>query len=84
VAYFHDRQAVRIDNDNLIKPIQDAMIGVVYADDSLIVETRISKKPIDGSYRVRYISPVLANAFHVGSEFLYVMVEDYQDIGRLI
>jgi hypothetical protein len=28
VAYYHDGETVRIDNDNLVKPIQDALNGV--------------------------------------------------------
>jgi crossover junction endodeoxyribonuclease RusA len=82
--YFHDGEAVRIDNDNLVKPILDALNGVVYRDDSLIVETHVSKKPIDGAYRVRHISPVLAHAFHIGSEFLYIQIEEFVEAGELL
>jgi crossover junction endodeoxyribonuclease RusA len=33
VTYYHDGASVRIDNDNLVKPIQDALNGPVYVDD---------------------------------------------------
>jgi Holliday junction resolvase RusA-like endonuclease len=29
VTYYHDGVSVRIDNDNLVKPIQDALNGLV-------------------------------------------------------
>ena len=83
MAYYHDGETVRIDNDNLVKPIQDALNGVIYLDDRLIVATRVSKKPIDGSYRVRYMSPVLARAFCVGKESLFVRIEESLDSGEL-
>ena len=33
LTYYHDGVSVRIDNDNLVKPIQDALNGLVYVDD---------------------------------------------------
>jgi len=30
VVYYHERAAVLIDHDNLVKPIQDALAGLVY------------------------------------------------------
>jgi len=36
ICYYHDRVAIRLDNDNLVKPIQDALNGLVYEDDRLI------------------------------------------------
>src|SRR4051812_39162069 len=27
VTYYHEGEAIRIDNDNMVKPIQDALIG---------------------------------------------------------
>ena len=29
VVYYHERQSVSIDHDNMIKPIQDALAGLV-------------------------------------------------------
>jgi len=75
VCYYHDRIAIRLDNDNLVKPIQDALIGVVYMDDRLITDTTLRKTCVDGAFRVRGLSSVLAKGFESGREFLHVIVD---------
>jgi Holliday junction resolvase RusA-like endonuclease len=75
VAYYHDGVAVRIDNDNLVKPIQDALNGLVYADDRQITDIYVRKTDLNGSFRVRGMSPVLAEGFCKGNEFLYIYIE---------
>lgn len=75
VIYYPDGVMVRIDNDNMVKPIQDALIGLVYVDDRQITDTQIRKTDINGSFRVRGMSPVLAEGFCRGVEFLYIRVE---------
>jgi len=75
VSYFHDGIAVRMDNDNMVKPIQDALNGLVYEDDRQITDTQVRKTDINGSFRVRGMSPVLAEGFIKGTEFLYIRVE---------
>ncbi len=75
VTYYHDGVAVRIDNDNLVKPIQDALNGFVYADDQQITDTVVRKTDLNGSFRVRGMSPVLAEGFCRGNEFLYIRIE---------
>jgi len=75
VTYYHEGMAVRIDNDNLIKPIQDALIGLIYVDDRLITETLIRKTSIDGLFRVRWESMVFFEAMSKGDEFLHIIVD---------
>lgn len=75
VVYYHDRPAIKIDNDNLIKPIQDAMNGHLYLDDAQIVDTVIRKTAFDGSFKVRRMSRILADAFVQGDEFLHIRIE---------
>src|SRR5437879_3778581 len=53
VTYYHEGPAVRIDNDNMVKPIQDALIGLAYEDDRLITDTVVRKTNVDGPFRVR-------------------------------
>lgn len=84
VEYFHERPTVRIDGDNLLKPIQDAMIGLIYADDHQVVDAIIQKRNIDDAFRVRRMSPVLALGFIRGDEFVYVRVEDVVDRTRIV
>lgn len=75
VTYYHDGVSVRIDNDNLVKPIQDALNGLIYEDDRQITDTIVRKTDLNGSFRVRGMSLVLAEGFCRGNEFLYVRIE---------
>lgn len=84
LTYYHDGVAVRIDNDNLVKPIQDALNGLVYEDDRQITDTYIRKTDLNGSFRVRGMSPVLAEGFCRGNEFLYVRIDLAPDHEELI
>ena len=75
VAYYHDGLAAGLDLDNMAKPIQDALNGVVYEDDSQIVDSTLRATSIDGPYKIRGMSMVLAEGFHQGKEFLHVVIE---------
>ena len=83
VTYYHDGPAVRMDNDNLVKPIQDALNGLVYEDDNLITDTVVRKTDVNGRFHVRGMSPVLAGGFTVGQEFLHIRIEAAPDHGVL-
>jgi crossover junction endodeoxyribonuclease RusA len=75
VTYYHEGESVRIDNDNLIKPVQDALIGLIYEDDRFVTDTLVRKTSIDGSFRIRFQPLVLLRAFSHGGEFLHVRVQ---------
>jgi Holliday junction resolvase RusA-like endonuclease len=83
VQYFHEKPRTLIDGDNLLKPIQDALIGLVYDDDRQIIDAVTQKRPIDDPFFVRYISMVLAEGFAQGDEFVYVRVEQLTDRARI-
>lgn len=72
ITYFYESDTP--DVDNIIKPIQDALVGLVFVDDSQIVDTRSRKKSLDGSYRIRGASSVLLHGFANGDEFLHVQL----------
>jgi crossover junction endodeoxyribonuclease RusA len=76
VVYYHERQSVLIDHDNLIKPIQDALAGLVYQNDRQITDALTRKTNIDGRFRVRHLSKLYAEAFQRGREFIYVRIEE--------
>jgi crossover junction endodeoxyribonuclease RusA len=44
VVYYHDRQSVLIDHDNMIKPIQDALAGLIYENDRQITDAQTQKR----------------------------------------
>jgi crossover junction endodeoxyribonuclease RusA len=83
VVYYHEGATIRMDNDNMLKPIQDALNGRIYVDDRLIVAASASKMPVDGPYRVRRMSRVIADAFVQGDEFVYVRIE-HAPVGDLL
>jgi len=71
VVYYHERPSVSIDHDNMIKPIQDALAGLVYKNDRQITDAQTRKTNIDGRFRLsafRPSMPVLSVA--VGSSFI--------------
>ncbi|MEM7126190.1 MAG: RusA family crossover junction endodeoxyribonuclease [Chloroflexota bacterium] len=84
VVYYHDGVTARIDNDNMVKPIQDALNGLIYVDDSQITDTYIRKTDLNGRFHVRGMSPVLAQGFCQGEEFIYVRIELAPDHEELI
>lgn len=73
ITYYYDGESP--DVDNIIKPIQDALIGVIYSDDCQVVETTSRKRSINGSYRIRGVSSILLSAFADGDEFLHIKVK---------
>ena len=75
VVYYHERQAVPIDHDNMIKPIQDALAGLIYKNARQITDAQTRKTNIDGRFRLRHLSPVYARAFAGGKEFIYIKIE---------
>jgi hypothetical protein len=65
-----------IDHDNMIKPIQDALSGLIYNDDRQIIDARTRKTNIGGRFRLRRLSAVYARAFGGGREFVFIRIEE--------
>jgi Holliday junction resolvase RusA-like endonuclease len=77
ITYFYD--SVPIDVDNIVKPIQDAIIGLAYIDDDQVTDVLVSKRNLSGSFRVENMTPTLAEGFSRGNEFLHIVVSDAPD-----
>jgi Holliday junction resolvase RusA-like endonuclease len=84
LTYYYEGDASSIDDDNMVKPIRDALIGLAYADDRQITDSAIRQTTIDGAFRVRGHSLVLLRAFSVGKEFLHIKVEPAPDHQTLL
>lgn len=84
VVYYHEGDRTRLDNDNLLKPIQDALNGLVYVDDRQLTDTVVCKTSIDGRFFVRGISSVHVEGFIRGAEFIYVRIDDAPDHAELL
>jgi len=73
VAYFYVSDPIG-DLDNIVKPIQDALTGIAYADDRQVVDLVASMRRKAVQDRVP-MTETLALGFLGGSDFVYVVVE---------
>lgn len=72
ITYFYD--SVTMDVDNIVKPIQDALIGLTYIDDTQVTDVIVRKRDLSGNLKVKYMTPTLAEGFARGKEFLHIIV----------
>jgi len=82
VTHYSDRRIA--DRDNLLKPIQDALQGLVYGNDRQIKDTTFNWRDINAKFTVRNVSLPVAIAFSNGDEFLHIRVwisPDAEDLG---
>ncbi len=70
-----DDESAVPDSDNIVKPIRDALNGFIYVDDYQITDFVSRRRNLNGSFRVKGISGVLAEGFSCGQEFLHLKIE---------
>jgi Holliday junction resolvase RusA-like endonuclease len=73
---FYAAARPQLDDDNMAKPIRDALSGLVYDDDGQITHAEHSQTSIDAFFQIRGTSLVILEAFHRGKEFVYIRIED--------
>jgi Holliday junction resolvase RusA-like endonuclease len=76
IINFHSGTRPSVDVDNMSKPIHDVMNRVVYGDDRQIRQAAITHLRIDEPMIVNGVSKILVDAVRIGSQFVYVRVED--------
>lgn len=81
ITYFHE--SAPLDVDNMIKPIQDALNGIVYLDDKQVATVVSGRSNLDGSFRVRGLSQALASGFVSNGPFVHIKVEPAPDAQEL-
>src|SRR5918992_489903 len=74
LIYVWDEAA--LDADNILKPIQDALVGLAFFDDMLVTDVIIRRRALQGTFDLTHASPVLVEGFEYGDEFVYVQVGD--------
>jgi hypothetical protein len=74
ITCFHD-SAPPLDADNMIKPIQDALIGIVYLDDRQITDTQGRLRDLNERYVVRGITPEQAKGFVSSEPFVHIRID---------
>jgi crossover junction endodeoxyribonuclease RusA len=81
ITYYYEGDSP--DVDNIIKPIQDALNGLVFTDDAQVAETKSRKRLLNGSYEIKGASGVLLQGFSAGVGFLHIRVENNTHNGVL-
>ena len=74
LLYLYDE--IAIDIDNILKPILDALVGVVFEDDAVVTDVEIRRRRLGVAFAVDAVSPVLAAGFALGQELVYVALTD--------
>ena len=82
ITCYHD-DAPPLDADNMIKPIQDALIGIVYEDDRQLLDTHGALRDVNGQYWVRGVSTALGEGFHSDGPFVHIRIDTPPELGRL-
>ena len=60
------------DVDNIVKPIQDALKGLVMADDSLISDVRSHRRPLNDTFDLTHLPELLILGLATAQECVYV------------
>jgi crossover junction endodeoxyribonuclease RusA len=79
IIYFY-LDDTNLDADNIPKPILDALVGVIYVDDSAISQVVVRKTKRDLGLVIRNPSPELADSLErISGDFVYVRIGEGPD-----
>jgi hypothetical protein len=62
------------DTDNIVKPIQDALVGLVFSDDALIADVNSHRRPLVGTFNLTSLPALITAGIATGQECVYVRV----------
>ncbi|MFD1468653.1 RusA family crossover junction endodeoxyribonuclease [Hymenobacter caeli] len=68
------------DIDNIIKPIQDALVGLVYVDDTYVTDVDSHRRALTDAFDLIRLPPLVVSTLSEGIEFVYVRVSTSQAI----
>jgi hypothetical protein len=68
------------DTDNIVKPIQDALVGLVFLDDDLISDVESHKRSLVGTFDLTRLPDLLVAGITAGQECVYVKVSTSQPL----
>jgi Holliday junction resolvase RusA-like endonuclease len=72
------------DIDNIIKPIQDALVGVVLADDFQVTDVDSHRRYLNDRIDITNLSPLLREGVIQGNECVYVRVSLAKELERYL
>jgi crossover junction endodeoxyribonuclease RusA len=64
------------DTDNIVKPIQDALVGLVFSDDALVADVESHRRSLNGSFDLTRLPTLLIAGIASGKECVYVRVSN--------
>jgi Holliday junction resolvase RusA-like endonuclease len=79
IIYFHRGPDAPLDNDNLCKPILDAMSRTIYDDDKQLIHTHVYQTDIAHPIPLEGASTLVVNAIRDGNDFVYVRFDSPQE-----
>lgn len=65
-----------LDTDNIIKPIQDALIGLIYKDDLIISDINVHRRPFSDTFDMTLLPILLVQGIVSRLECVYVQVSE--------
>ena len=74
LVYLYSEAA--LDVDNILKPIQDALVGLAFADDFMVTDAVSRRRQLGGVFDLSRATPVLIEGFEYGDEFVYVHIDN--------
>lgn len=72
------------DTDNIIKPIQDALEGVVMVDDILVADVESHRRYRTDEFDLTRLPPLLGQGLLTGAECVYVRLVDSEPLEDLL
>ena len=72
------------DINNIVKPVQDALIGLVYSDDSLIVDVQGHLRMAGDLIDTTGLPPLLQEVILNSVDCLYVRINSSSTLGNLL
>jgi crossover junction endodeoxyribonuclease RusA len=76
IMNFYDGTQPPCDDDNMVKPIRDAMNKVLYDDDKQITHAHQTQTSNAAPFVIRGASKLVVDALQASKEFVYIKIED--------
>jgi hypothetical protein len=76
LIHFHKGDIAPLDNDNMSKPVHDALTKVVYDDDRQVIHTRSIQMSVDSPIAIEGATQVLLDTIALGDGFLYFRIDE--------
>ena len=68
------------DTDNIVKPIQDALIGLVFSDDALLSDVESHRRSLYGTFDLTQLPALVLAGLSSGQECVYVKVSSSRSL----